>query len=81
MSQNPTIESVEEFLARGGQIQEIPRGVSGEWENRFNAPLKERNERLKKLTFEQRKKTSNVRDTGVSSASEPETQVEGPPNV
>ena len=69
MSQNPTTETVEEYLARGGQIQEIPRGVSGEWENRFNAPLKERNERLKKLTFEQRKKTSNVRDIGVSTVS------------
>ena len=69
MSQNRTTESVEEYLARGGQIQEIPIGVSGEWENRFNAPLKERNERLKKLTFEQRKKTSNVRDIGVSTVS------------
>lgn len=81
MSQSATTESVAEYLARGGEITVIPKGVSGEWAGRFNAPLKERNERLKKLTFEQRKKTGNVRYSGVSSVSEPETQVEGPPNV
>ena len=66
MSQSVTTESVEQYLARGGQIQEIPKGVSGEWAGRFNAPLRERQQRLKKITFDQRKKTSNVRDIAVS---------------
>jgi hypothetical protein len=46
------METVEEFLARGGKIDKIPQGESGEW--RFNAPLRERISRQKKRSWNRR---------------------------
>ena len=46
------VETVEEFLRRGGVIEQIPQGKSGEW--RFNGPLKSRIKKQKKLTWEAR---------------------------
>lgn len=46
------METVEQFLRRGGVIQKIPQGQSGEW--RFNGPLKSRIKAQKKLTWEAR---------------------------
>ena len=45
------METVEEFLARGGKISKIPQGVSGE-PIRFNTPLKNRIKRQKEKTWE-----------------------------
>ena len=42
MSQCLGIETVEEYLARGGKVQEIPKGKSADWDGRFNRPLKDR---------------------------------------
>ncbi len=47
------METVEQFLARGGQIEQVPQGKSGEW--RFNAPLTERISRQKKRSWNKRK--------------------------
>jgi hypothetical protein len=46
------VETVEQFLARGGQIERVPQGKSGEW--RFNAPLTERISRQKKRSWNRR---------------------------
>jgi hypothetical protein len=46
------VETVEEFLARGGKIDKIPQGASGEM--RFNAPLRERISRQKKRSWNRR---------------------------
>ena len=46
------METVEEFLARGGKIEKIPQGESGEL--RFNAPLRERISRQKKRSWNKR---------------------------
>lgn len=46
------METVEQFLARGGKIEKIPQGQSGEW--RFNGPLKSRIKAQKKLTWNAR---------------------------
>lgn len=46
------METVEQFLARGGKIDKIPQGVSGEW--RFNGPLKSRIKAQKKATWNAR---------------------------
>lgn len=36
MTRSRTTETVEEFIARGGEIQEIPQGVSGDPMLKFN---------------------------------------------
>ena len=52
MSQNPTTESVEEFLARGGKIQKVEQGQSGDPTLKFNnIPLDERIRAQKKKTY------------------------------
>ena len=52
MSQSVTTESVEEFLARGGKIQKIEQGQSGDPALKFNnIPLDERIRAQKKKTF------------------------------
>ena len=53
--QSRGIETVEEFLARGGKVEEIPRGQSGEWTSRFNRPLKERVAAMNKATWRDKK--------------------------
>ena len=52
MSQNPGIETVEEFLARGGKIQKIEQGQSGDMSLKFNHKLKDRIKRQKEKTWE-----------------------------
>ena len=52
MRQNPTTESVEECLARGGKIQKIETGESGDPALKFNnIPLDERIRAQKKKTY------------------------------
>ena len=52
MSQNHGIETVEEFLARGGKIQKIETGESGDPALKFNnIPLDERIRAQKKKTY------------------------------
>ena len=52
MSQNPTTETVEEFLARGGKIQKIEQGESGDPALKFNnIPLDQRIRAQKKKTY------------------------------
>ena len=47
-----TVETVEEFLARGGEIQRIETGMSGEAILKFNnIPLDERIRAQKKKTY------------------------------
>lgn len=47
------METIEQFLARGGKIEEVPQGKSGEWQ--ANAPLTERISRQKKRAWNRRK--------------------------
>ena len=52
MSQSATTETVEEFLARGGKIQKIKTGQSGDAALKFNnIPLDERIRAQKKKTY------------------------------
>lgn len=47
-----SVESVEEFLARGGEIQKVEQGVSGDPALKFNnIPLDERIRAQKKKTY------------------------------
>jgi hypothetical protein len=48
-----SVETTEQFLARGGKIEEVPQGKSGEWQ--ANAPLTERISRQKKRAWNRRK--------------------------
>lgn len=53
MSRSRTTETVEEFLARGGEIQEIPQGVTGDVALKFNnVPLDQRIRWQKKKTYQ-----------------------------
>ena len=52
------VETVEEFLARGGEIQKIEQGMSGEAILKFNnIPLDERIRAQKKKTYLATQKT------------------------
>ena len=52
MPRSVTFESVEEFMARGGKIQKIPQGESGDPMLKFNnVPLSERIARQKAKTY------------------------------
>lgn len=52
MSQSAITETVEEFLARGGKIQKIEQGESGDPALKFNnIPLDERIRAQKKKTY------------------------------
>lgn len=52
------VETVEEFLARGGKIQKIEQGMSGEAILKFNnIPLDERIRAQKKKTYLATQKT------------------------
>lgn len=44
------METIEEFLKRGGKIDKIPQGLSGE-PLRFNTPLKNRIADQKRKTY------------------------------
>ena len=57
--QSRGIETVEEYLARGGKVQEIPKGKSAEWETRFNRPLKERMRAMNAATWRDKKTLRN----------------------
>ena len=46
------METVEEFLARGGKIQKIEQGESGDMSLKFNHSLKDRIRRQKEKTWE-----------------------------
>ena len=59
MNQSRTTETVEEYLARGGRVQEIPKGKSGEWSGRFNGTLKERMRAMNEATWRARKDLHN----------------------
>ena len=59
MPQNRITETVEEYLARGGRVQEIPKGQSGEWDGRFNRPLKDRIQAINKSTWRNKKTLQN----------------------
>jgi hypothetical protein len=54
-SQSATTESVEEFLARGGKVEEIPKGKSADWDGRFNRPLKDRVKAMNAATWRDKK--------------------------
>ena len=59
MSRFRGTETVEQYLARGGKVQEIPKGKSGEWTGRFNGPLKERMRAMNAATWRDRKTLRN----------------------
>ena len=63
MSQNPTTESVEEFLARGGVIEKVEQGVSGDMSLKFNHKLKDRIRRQKEKTWEVARKRLHKQDS------------------
>ena len=63
MSQSVTTESVEEFLRRGGKIQKIEQGESGDASLRFNRPLKERIRAQKEKTWEVARKRLHKQDS------------------
>lgn len=63
MSQNRGIETVEQFLARGGVIQEIEQGVSGDMSLKFNnVPLEERIRAQKRKTYTANHKVGSARN-------------------
>ena len=62
MSQNPGIETVEQFLARGGKIQKIERGVSGDMSVRFNHKLRDRIRTQKRKTYTANHKIGSARN-------------------
>jgi|SaaInlStandDraft_1057018.scaffolds.fasta_scaffold574143_1 hypothetical protein len=64
MSQNPGIETVAEFLARGGRIQKIQTGQSGDPELKFNHKLRDRIKRQKEKTWEVARKRLHKQDIG-----------------
>lgn len=56
MTRSRTTETVEEFIARGGEIQEIPQGVSGDAMLKFNnVTLAERIAIQKRKTYRAKK--------------------------
>lgn len=55
------METIEEFLARGGKIDMIPEGVSGE-PIRFNARLKDRIADQKRKTYTANHKIGSARN-------------------
>jgi hypothetical protein len=58
MPRSVTCESVEEYLARGGVIQEIPQGVSGDpWLKFNNVPLDQRIAMQKRKTYATKKRS------------------------
>ena len=59
MSQCRITETVEEYLARGGKVEEIPKGKSGGWETRFNGPLKDRMRAMNAATWRDKKPLHN----------------------
>ena len=63
MSQNPGIETVEQFLARGGKIQKIETGQSGDMSLKFNHKLKDRIKRQKEKTWEVARKRLHKQDS------------------
>ena len=63
MSQNPGIETTEEFLARGGKIQKIETGQSGDMSLKFNHKLKDRIKRQKEKTWEVARKRLHNQDS------------------
>ena len=60
-SQSRGIETVDEYLARGGKVQKIPRGKSADWDGRFNRPLKQRVKAMNKATWRV-EKTLQIKD-------------------
>jgi hypothetical protein len=54
------VETTEEFLARGGKIEKIPDGVSGE-PIRFNTRLKDRISEQKRKTYTANHKIGSAR--------------------
>ena len=63
MSQKAGIETVEEFLRRGGKIQKIPQGESGDMSLKFNHRLKDRIRRQKEKTWEVARKRLHKQDS------------------
>ena len=59
MNQSHGIETVEEYLARGGKVQEIPKGKSADWDGRFNRPLKDRVKAMNAATWRDKKTLRN----------------------
>ena len=59
MNQSHGIETVEEYLARGGKVQEIPKGKSADWDGRFNRPLKDRVKAMNAATWRDKKPLQN----------------------
>ena len=55
------METVEQFLARGGKIDKIPEGVSGE-PIRFNTRLKDRIADQKRKTYTANHKIGSARN-------------------
>ena len=55
------METVEQFLARGGKIDKIPEGVSGE-PIRFNTRLKDRISEQKRKTYTANHKIGSARN-------------------
>ena len=62
MSQSATTETVEEFLARGGKIQKIETGQSGDMSLKFNHKLKDRIKRQKEKIWEVARKRLHNQD-------------------
>ena len=57
------METVEEFLKRGGKIEKIPEGLSGE-PIKFNTPLKNRIADQKRKTYTANHKIGSARARG-----------------
>ena len=57
-------ETIEQFLARGGQIQKIEQGKSGDMSLKFNHKLKDRIKRQKEKTWEVARKRLRNQDIG-----------------
>ena len=54
-------ETIEQFLARGGQIDKIPQGVSGE-STKFNVRLTDRIANQKRKTYTANHKIGSARN-------------------
>ena len=63
MSQKAGIETVEEFLRRGGKIQKIPQAETGDMSLKFNHRLKDRIRRQKEKTWEVARKRLHKQDS------------------
>ena len=63
MSRSATTETVEEFLARGGKIQKVETGESGDPALKFNnIPLDERIRAQKRKTYTANHKVGSARN-------------------